>query len=151
MYPRGLVLLVYKQLIGGDIDSVETLCHSINEHFVWLTSFTPLSRSNVSSIMVKEIPAKLLVSEVEVFKAPQTVKTGTSMGADRIPNIVLKTFSYDLAPVLADSFNASLHEGYLSPLLKSAMWFVRCQTVTTPDHSKRHQAHFLDTGACQAV
>ena len=41
-------------------------------------------------------------------------------GPDTIPNIVLKMFACELAPVIADIYNTSLSEGYLPPLLKRA-------------------------------
>ena len=41
-------------------------------------------------------------------------------GPDTIPNIVLKMFAFELAPVIADIYNTSLFEGYLPPLLKRA-------------------------------
>ena len=48
------------------------------------------------------------------------MKIGKASGPDGIPNIVLKTFAFELAPVIADIYNTSLCEGYLPPLLKSA-------------------------------
>ena len=48
------------------------------------------------------------------------MKIGKAPGPDTIPNIVLKTFAFELAPLIADIYNTSLCEGYLPPVLKCA-------------------------------
>ena len=49
------------------------------------------------------------------------MNTIKSPGPDSIPNLILKTFAFELAPVIADIyFDSSLGDAYLSPLLKSA-------------------------------
>ena len=60
------------------------------------------------------------MSTGEAYKSLCRVKIGKASGPDGIPNIVLKTFAFELAPVIADIYNTSLCEGYLPPLLKSA-------------------------------
>ena len=67
-----------------------------------------------------EIPEELFMSTGEAYKSLCRVKIGKASGPDGIPNIVLKTFAFELAPVIADIYNTSLCEGYLPPLLKSA-------------------------------
>ena len=114
----------FEHFIDGDsIDSIDGLCERVNEIFVRLTTdFTPLSTQNILDIPVErsEIPEELFVSTVEAYKALRRVKVGKAPGPDGIPNIVLKTFAFQLAPVIADIYNTSLCEGYLPPLLKSA-------------------------------
>ena len=50
------------------------------------------------------------------------MNTIKSPGPDSIPNLILKTFAFESAPVIADIyFDSSLRDAYLPPLLKSAV------------------------------
>ena len=49
------------------------------------------------------------------------IKTKKAAGPDRIPSVVLKLFAFELAPVVADLYNATFREGFIPPLLKSAI------------------------------
>ncbi|CAB4017929.1 RNA-directed DNA polymerase from mobile element jockey [Paramuricea clavata] len=62
----------------------------------------------------------LLASTGEVYKFLCSLKTGKAPGPDGIPNVILKTFAFELAPVIADIYNSSLRDAYLPPLLKRA-------------------------------
>ena len=114
----------FQHFIDGDtIDSIDRLCERVNEILVGLTTdFTPLSMQKILDIPVEwtEIPEELFVSTGEAYKSLCRVKIGKASGPDGIPNIVLKTFAFELAPVIADIYNTSLCKGYLPPLLKSA-------------------------------
>ena len=66
-----------------------------------------------------EIPADLYASLPKAYIALRSIKLRKARGPDGIPNIILKTFSFELAPVIAAIYNASLREGYLPPLGKS--------------------------------
>lgn len=109
------------QLLGdGD---TESLCNRINKFFVDLTSeFEPLTIDDVMDIAVEpaDIPRDLLVSPREAGIALRGIKVRKSPGPDDIPNIVLKTFDFELAPVIAHLYNASLKEGFLPVLFKRA-------------------------------
>lgn len=112
----------YRQLIDGQIiDSVDKLCLKINEFFAGLTSsFTPLDSSDISNIVVHDVPEDLLVSSHEAYEALRSVRVRKAAGPDDIPNIVLKVFAFELAPVIADLYNSSLRNGYLPALFKMA-------------------------------
>ena len=100
-----------------------SLCKRINTFSCSLTSdFDPLTADHILGIPVEacEIPADLYVLLREADIALQAIKLRKASGLDGIPNIILKTFSFELAPVIAVIYNASLREGYLPPLLKSA-------------------------------
>ena len=85
------------------IDSVDKLCLRINEFFAGLTSsFTPLGSSDISNIVVHDVPEDLLVSSHEAYEALRSVRVRKAAGPDDIPNIVLKVFAFELAPVIAD-------------------------------------------------
>ena len=47
-------------------------------------------------------------------------KIENTPGPDAIPNIIWKSFAFELAPVVADLYNASLCEGFLPSILKRA-------------------------------
>ena len=114
----------FEHLIDSEtVDSVNTLCERINNFFVNLTKdFTPLSQDDVSNYSAGHsgIADDLLASTGEVYKSLCSLKTGKAPGPDGIPNVILKTFSFELAPVIADIYNSSLRDAYLPPLLKRA-------------------------------
>jgi len=112
----------YQLIDGQDICDIQSLCSKINEYFTSLTSsFTPLSDCDISNIVVDDIPDELYTTSYEVFKQLNSTKIRKASGPDQIPNLVLRSFAFELAPVLADIYNASLHEGYLPELLKCAI------------------------------
>lgn len=61
------------------------------------------------------------MTEREAYVALRRIKTQKAPGPDGIPNSILKTFAFELASAIADIYNSSLSEGYLPPLLKSAI------------------------------
>lgn len=77
--------------------------------------------SDVSDIAVEEIPPTLLSTPYEAENALRSIKVKKAPGPDKIPNIVLKTFAQELAPVISDIYNSSLVQGYIPPLLKAAI------------------------------
>ena len=112
----------YRQLIDKS-ESITSLGERINTFFCSLTSdFEPLTVDDILGIPVEasEIPADLYVSLREADIALRSIKLRKARGPDGITNIILKT-SLELAPVIAAIYNASLREGYLLPLLKSAV------------------------------
>ena len=48
------------------------------------------------------------------------IKVRKSPGPDGIPNVILKSFSFELAPIICELYNFSLREGLIPSLLKSA-------------------------------
>ena len=101
----------FQHFIDGDtIDSIDRLCERVNEILVGLTTdFTPLSTQNILDIPVEwsERLEELFVSTGEAYKSLCRVKIGKASGPDGIPNIVLKTFAFQPAPVIADIYNSS--------------------------------------------
>ena len=112
----------YQKFIDGDtIDTTDELCEKINEFFVGLTSeFVPLVTEDVSNITVQNIPDELFVTNWEAYNSLRGLKIKKAPGPDGIPNVALKQFAFELAPVIADVYNASLREGYLPPIFKCA-------------------------------
>ena len=64
---------------------------------------------------------ELFVTNWEAYKALRDIKTKKAAGTDGIPSVVLKLFAFELAPVVADLYNSTLREGFIPPLLKSAI------------------------------
>ncbi|PFX24640.1 hypothetical protein AWC38_SpisGene10754 [Stylophora pistillata] len=113
----------YSQLIDGtSIDSVDVLVDRINSFFCDLTSsFTPIVSSDAANITVTEIPEELYVSENEAYKALTSTKIKKASGPDDLPSVILKVFAFELAPVVANIYNATLKDGLIPPLLKCAI------------------------------
>ena len=61
----------------------------------------------------------LLVSTGEAYKSLHSLNTRKAPGPDDIPNLILKTFPFKLAPVFAHIYNSSLRDAYVPPLLKT--------------------------------
>jgi hypothetical protein len=59
-----------------------------------------------------------MVNPGQVYSALQRIKTTKSQGPDGIPNKVLKTFAFELAPVLSDIYNSSMLQGTFPEKLK---------------------------------
>ena len=74
----------------------------------------------MSRISVDVIPEDLFSTVREVQGALNSIKVRKSAGPDGIPNVLLKSFSFELAPVICELYNSSLREGFIPPLLKSA-------------------------------
>ena len=74
----------------------------------------------MSRISVDVIPEDLFSTVREVQGALNSIKVRKSPGPDGFPNVLLKSFSFELAPVICELYNSSLREGFISPLLKSA-------------------------------
>ena len=77
------------------------------------------------------MPQELFVTNWEAYKALRDTKTKKAAGADGIPSVVLKLFALELAPVVADLYNSTLREGFIPPLLKSAIVLLLAK-VTPP-------------------
>ena len=106
-----------------DGSTTESLWRKINKFFAELTSsFVPLTPADVMDIEVdhRNIPSEFFVTPWEAGIALRGDKIRKSPGPDGIPNIVLKWFDFELAPVVAHLYNSSLMEGYLPELFKCA-------------------------------
>ena len=57
----------------------------------------------------------------EAYIALRQTKVKKAPGPDGIPNIVLKEFAFELAPLIADMYNTPLCEGVVPPSLKHAI------------------------------
>jgi hypothetical protein len=61
---------------------------------------------------------KLLVSR---GKKLRKIKTTKSPGPDMFPNKILKTFAFELAPVISDIFNSSMTQATFPKALKRSI------------------------------
>ena len=64
------------------------------------------------------MPDYVMVNPGQVYSALRRIKTTKSQGPDGIPNKVLKTFAFELAPILSDIYNSSMLQGTFPEKLK---------------------------------
>ena len=72
---------------------------------------------------IEAIPPDLFVTVREAYIALRQTKVKKEPGPGGLPNIVLKEFASELAPLIADVYNTSLREGVVPPSLKHAIVF----------------------------
>jgi len=102
----------YNQLLDPWVPCVK----KINNFFVGLTSpLSPLTSADVFRISVDVIPEELFSTVREVQGAINSIKVRKSPGPDSIPNVILKSFSIKLAPVMCELYNSSLRESFICP------------------------------------
>ena len=66
---------------------------------------------NLTSTELACIPQELFVTN-NTNKALRDIKTKKAAGPDGIPSVALKVFAFELAPVVADLYDATLREGF---------------------------------------
>jgi hypothetical protein len=94
-------------------------CGSYNNFLVGLTShFQTLDHNDTDELM--EVPDRFLVDTGKVYSTLRRIKVTKSPGPDNIPNKSLKTFAFELAPVVTDIYNASMVQGNFPQQLKRA-------------------------------
>ena len=94
-------------------------CGSYNNFLVGLTShFQTLDHNDTDELM--EVPDRFLVDTGKVYSTLRHIKVTKSPGPDNIPNKILKTFAFELAPVVTDIYNASMVQGNFPQQLKRA-------------------------------
>ena len=100
----------YNQLLDPNTaDPLGTLCEKINDFFVGLTTpLSPIISADVSLISVGVIPEDLFSTVREVQEALNCIKVRKSPGPDGIPNVLLKSFSFELAPFICELYNSSI-------------------------------------------
>ena len=81
----------------------------------------PITPNNVAAIVVPDMPSESVVSLYEAYRALRAVKYNKACGSDGISNRTLKTFAFELDPVIADLYNTSLREGFVPSLLNNAV------------------------------
>ena len=107
-----------KELLG----TLNFFFFKINAFFAALTSgFTLITPSDVAAIVVPDMPSESLVLSCKAYRALRAVKWNKACGPDGILNCILKTFAFDLGPVIEDLYNTSLREGFVPSLLESAI------------------------------
>ncbi|CAB3992549.1 Hypothetical predicted protein [Paramuricea clavata] len=113
----------YHQLLSEVNPTCSELAESYNNFLVaGLTShFQPLDHkfhNDTGELM--EVPDRCLVDTGKVYSTLRHIKVTKSPGPDNIPNKILKTFAFELAPVVTDIYNASMVQGNFPQQLKCA-------------------------------
>ena len=80
-----------------------------------------LPRTCGAFMLTSRLPRDLFVTVREAYIALRQIKVKKASGPDGIPNIVLKGFAFELAPLITDMYNTSLCEGVVPPSLKHAI------------------------------
>ena len=110
----------HHQLLSDDNPTCTDLAESYNNFLVGLTShFQPLAHCDV--IEQRDVPDCFLVDFGKVYSALRHIKTTKSPDPDKIPNKILKTFAFELAPIVTDIYNASMLQGTFPQQLKRSL------------------------------
>ena len=109
----------FHQMLNENTPCVGALAERFNTFLCSLTShFAPLQ---TETDLTLEVPSEFLIHSRSAFKALSEIKTRKSSGSDNIPSKVLKLFAFELAPVIADLYNASLAQGVVPDKLKTSL------------------------------
>ena len=121
----------FYQLLSEENPDFTALAESYNDFLVSLTAhFEPLvCCQQIEGI---EVPDDFLVNPGQVYSALRCIKIAKSPGPDDIPNKLLKTFAFELAPVISDIYNASMLQGTFPSKLKR-MFVVPIPKVSPPN------------------
>ena len=109
----------HQQLITEDIQSTDQLVENFNIFLVSLTeNFKPLTPDFCE---ILDVPPEFLISTDQAYEALRGIKINKAIGPDMIPNMILKEFAYELAPVFTDIYNTSLKQGTVPQDLKRSI------------------------------
>ncbi|CAB4013539.1 RNA-directed DNA polymerase from mobile element jockey [Paramuricea clavata] len=110
----------YSQLFSDDVRNCEELAENFNNFLTALTShFDPLTLDEIQEGL--EVPNHYLVDAQQIYMKLSKIKTTKSPGPDMFPNKILKTFAFELAPVISDIFNSSMTQGTFPKALKRSI------------------------------
>jgi hypothetical protein len=110
----------YSQLFSDDVRNCEELAENFNNFLTALTShFHSLTLDENQEDL--EVPNDYLVDAQQIYRKLRKVKTTKSPGPDMFQNKILKTFAFELAPVISDIFNSSMTQGTFPKALKRSI------------------------------
>ena len=110
----------YSQLFSDDVRNCEELAETFNNFLTALTShFHSLTLDENQEDL--EVPNDYLVDAQQIYRKLRKVKTTKSPGPDMFQNKILKTFAFELAPVISDIFNSSVTQGTFPKALKRSI------------------------------
>ena len=81
----------------------------------------PITSSDVAAIVVPDMPSESVVLSCEAYRALRAIKWNKACGPDGILNRILKTYAFELGPVIADLYNTSVREVFVFSLPESAI------------------------------
>ena len=109
----------YSQLFS-DVRNCEELAENFNNFLTALTSHCD-SLTLDGNQEDLEVPNDYLVDAQQIYRKLRKIKTTKSPGPDMFPNKILKTFAFELAPVISDIFNSSMTQGTFPKALKRSI------------------------------
>ena len=114
--PKSHLCDLADQLCGGD---TLALANNINRVFKEVTSdLQPLPPAAASAD--HDVPDEFIISVTDCEQKLSKLSVHKAMGADNIPNWILKDFSYILASPIAAIYNSSVRQSYVPPSWKQA-------------------------------
>jgi hypothetical protein len=104
-------------------------CEELAEHF---NNFLTALTSHYHSLTLDENQEDLedylvdvvndyLVDAQQIYRKLRKIKTTKSPGPDMFKNKILKTFAFELAPVISDIFNSSMTQGTFPKAFKRSI------------------------------
>ncbi len=84
-----------------------------------MSHFEPLQSDNDQ--MDLDVPNYYLVDSQQVYTKLQEIKTTKFSGPHMIPNKILETFAFELAPIITDIYNSSMTQGAFPGGLKRSV------------------------------
>ena len=103
---------------GKDSPSYKLLKNKVQRDISLTAGFEPLFGPEP---IIQQVPPGLLVSVKEVQNSLASLNVGKAIGADMLPNRVLKEFALELALPIMSIYNRSLVEGYVPDLIKRSI------------------------------
>jgi len=97
-----------------------SLAETINNFFVSVSAHLPPFDSSVIHGIQPDLPAQYIIDPIHVEYRLTQINIHKSPGPDGLPNWLLRDLAPLLSQPLAAIFNASLRQGYLPPIWKSA-------------------------------
>ena len=115
----------YSQLFSDDVRNCEELAEHFNNFLTALTShFHSLTldenQEDLEDYLV-DVVNDYLVDAQQIYTKLRKIKTTKSPGPDMFQNKILKTFAFELAPVISDIFNSSMTQGTFPKALKRSI------------------------------
>jgi len=100
--------------------SSDSLADAINDFFVSVSEQLPKVSTSVLAELVDDYSSDFIIHPADVENRLASINIYKAPGADGLPNWLLRDFAPFLSQPLAAIFNASVREGYMPPIWKTA-------------------------------
>ena len=114
----------FELLEQSNLTSYGSLAETINDFFVSVSAHLSTFDSSVLNGMQQDFSDKYIIDPTKIERRLLYLYRHKSSGPDGLPNWLLRDLAPLLRQPLAAIFNASLREGYLPPIWKSAEVYI---------------------------